>query len=180
MKPWQFPSGQWIDLECIQTVSVIMEQTDQQTSDGPVTLRRWFSLTMAFQTQPLTIQVFNHHEGRQLSDERWANACFGLERERGAVVNAWRGSDAIELVFDVTSVQDALVNTTPAGYEVELTVLIANDVPGQQLVEFIQSLPQLAKPVEDEGFKLSEGADAYETTEGAQSSADQKDSDEWN
>lgn len=137
---------------------------------------------MAFQTQPLTIQVFSHHEGQQLSDDQWANACAGLERERDAVVNAWRGSDAIELVFDAASVQDALVNTTPAGYEVELTVLIANDVPGTQLVEFIQSLPQLAKPAEEEdtdGFEAPEGPDTLDGDDQTPPANPQTDSDEW-
>lgn len=172
MKPWQFPSGQWIDLECIQTVSVVQEH--HQTRDGPAALRRWFSVTLAFQTQPLIIQVLDYHQGQQLSASQWASACRSLERERDAVVNAWRGT-AIELVFDAASVQAAAVNTTPAGYEVRLTVLVANDAPGQQLVEFIQSLPQPAKPVEDS--ERSEGT--AKTTEGAQTPVDPNNSDEY-
>lgn len=180
MKPWQFPSGQWLDLECIQTVSVIMEQPEQQTADAPVTYRRWFSLTLAFQTQPLVIQVFSHHEGNTLTDEQWLKACASLNHERDAVLNAWRGSDAIELVFDASSVTDAITNVTPEGYELELTVLIANDVAGTALVNFIQQLPQL-QPVVDEVQALPPIADvAVESTDSAATGDEgDEESDEW-
>lgn len=182
MKPWQFPSGQWLDLECIQTVSVIMEQPEQETSDAPVTYRRWFSLTLAFQTQPLVIQVFSQHEGTALTDEQWLKACASLNHERDAVLNAWRGSDAIELVFDASSVTDAITNVTPEGYELELTLLIANDVAGTALVNFIQQLPQL-QPAGDDVPALppiaAEAVKPVDSTATATGNEGDEESDEW-
>lgn len=142
MKPWQFPSGQWIDLDSVQTITPVMESTiPGKTKSSPVTKQRWFSITIAFQNAPLVIQIVDIHSGAKLTAEQWEQACKNLESEREVFINAWRGTNAVELVFDATSVRNHTITDNDQGYSVALTLHVDKNAAGTGLVDYIRNLP---------------------------------------